>query len=130
MGAFRKFMLYSVLIAVVGIAGWALFAANFVYSDGFRVGTLMKISKKGNLIKTWEGELNEGGLQPAKSNNNAMSSVWSFSVLDKDENVIGEIDSAVALGSRVKLYYKEMPYQFSWRGDTKYFVYKVEEVPN
>ena len=38
-------------------------AACFDYSDGDRVGTVVKFSKKGLLCKTWEGELLVGGMR-------------------------------------------------------------------
>ena len=122
----KRFLLVVALLLVLFFAGWALFAMNFVYSDGYRVGTLIKITNKGYFIKTWEGQLNLGGFSNESSDK--FSTVWDFSVLNKDDEVIQQINDAVERETRVKLFYNEMPYQFSWRGDTKYFVYKVEEL--
>ena len=51
-------LLLTVLVA--GVAGYYLYTAN--YSEGSRSGRLIKISKKGVLFKTWEGQLDVGGI--------------------------------------------------------------------
>ena len=56
--AFGKF----VLIGLVVFIGVMLFLNYANYSDGYRAGVPIKISHKGKLFKTHEGELNEGGL--------------------------------------------------------------------
>ncbi len=86
------------------------------YSEGVRTGELIKISSKGVLVKTWEGEISQGisGAQ-----------IFSFSVLDKDEEVIRKLEEYQ--GEYVKLTYLERFATFFWLGDTKYFVTGVEE---
>lgn len=44
-------------IPVIGFTLWILIALNYTYSSGERAGFLQKISKRGWLCKTWEGEL-------------------------------------------------------------------------
>ena len=39
-----------------------------------------------------------------------------------------DIDDAIAVNAKVKLYYHEKYFRWSWFGDTKHFVYKVERV--
>ncbi|MEO0334067.1 MAG: hypothetical protein AAF223_20740, partial [Bacteroidota bacterium] len=56
--------------------------------------------------------------------------IWDFSVDRGNDEVIKALEAAVDNGNRVKLRYKEKYFQFSWRGDTKYFIYEVEEVPD
>ena len=56
-------MVKKILIAVAVVI--VLFLAFFMfgsYSDGYRAGTVTKLSKKGFIIKTYEGELNTGAL--------------------------------------------------------------------
>ncbi len=99
----------------------ALFAIiyGFIYfvtfSDGIRSGELIKISHKGLVVKTWEGEISQGisGAQ-----------IFSFSVLDKDQEVIEKLQEYQ--GEYVKLSYVERFATFFWLGDSKYFVTKVE----
>src|SRR6476646_10556101 len=54
----------------------------YTYSDGYRYGLLQKFSHKGNLIKTYEGEMI---LSSVKGNNNVAiaSEKIYFSVIDK-----------------------------------------------
>lgn len=120
---FRKFKMTVLLLLALamGVGGYFVFGT---YSNGYRAGNVMKLSKKGILFKTWEGELNVGGLQGGDGD--MATTVWKFSVTDPA--VVKEIEKAVDEGTRVKLYYKEKYMQFAWRGDTKYIVYKVEKV--
>lgn len=72
------------------------------YSDGARTGTLNKLSYKGFTMKSWEGELNLGGIKSTDTGGVA-ANVWAFSV----------VDAAVAqraeklLGRRVVVHYTQ-----------------------
>src|ERR1041385_3320364 len=46
-----------VLLPVFVFTVWAGATLNYTYSSGERAGFLQKVSKKGWLCKTWEGEL-------------------------------------------------------------------------
>lgn len=98
-----------------------LFIYFITYSTGVRSGELIKISRKGVLVKTWEGEISQGisGAQ-----------IFTFSVEDKNEDVITALQKYQ--GKFVKLSYKERYKTFFWLGDTKYFITKVtqEESPH
>lgn len=106
------------MISVVVIVTVIYF--SFIYfvtfSEGVRSGELIKISKKGVLFKTWEGEISQGisGAQ-----------IFSFSVEDKHKDVI--IDLEKYQGRYVKLNYIERYKTLFWLGDSKYFVTKVTE---
>jgi hypothetical protein len=113
-------LIVSIILAFAG----TYFYYNASYSEGFRAGTIVKISKKGYVFKTYEGELNLGNYYTEKGN--PSTSVWAFSVDTDQDSIIKRIEDAALSGRRVKLHYKEMYTQFSWRGDTKYFVHKVE----
>ena len=95
------------------------------YSTGTRAGTIVKLSQKGVVFKTMEGQLNLGGL--TYDSGSPASSLWDFTVDDDDKQVMKDLEEANLNGHRVKLYYKEKFYRLPWRGDTKYFVYKVEK---
>ncbi len=111
----------NILLIVIGslIAIFMLYYA-FVYyvpySEGVRTGELIKVSRKGVLAKTWEGEISQGisGAQ-----------IFSFSVLDKDQEVIRKLQDYQ--GEYVKLNYIERYSTFFWLGDTKYFITDVTE---
>lgn len=86
------------------------------YSEGSRAGELIQFSHRGVLIKTWEGEISQGisGAQ-----------IFSFSVLDKDQEVIDKLNAYQ--GSYVKLKYIERYGTFPFWGETHYFVTEVEQ---
>ncbi|MCB0465757.1 MAG: 6-phosphogluconate dehydrogenase [Aequorivita sp.] len=86
------------------------------YSEGTRAGELIKFSHRGIVIKTWEGEISQGisGAQ-----------IFSFSVLDKDAEVIEKLKEFQ--GNYVKVTYIERFASFAIWGDTKYFITDVEK---
>lgn len=106
----------GVLISTVIIITilYYLFIYFATYSTGVRSGELIKISRKGVIVKTWEGEISQGisGAQ-----------IFTFSVEDKNEQVIADLQKYQ--GKYVKLTYKERYKTFFWLGDTKYFITKV-----
>lgn len=122
----RILKLAAVIIVLVAIAaGSVAMFAN--YSDGSRMGTVIKFSRKGVVFKTYEGQLNLGGISKDASGG-LTPSIWEFSVQRGEDEVQQAIEDALSHGHRVKLHYKEKFYQFDWRGKTKYFVYEVEKV--
>ena len=118
------------LLKKIGIVILLLAIAVFVflnianYSSGFRAGVPTKVSKKGIVLKTYEGTLNIGGL--TNSAEGAIPTTWDFTVKKSADSVIVKLDKAILDGDRVKLMYEEKYVRFFWLGDTKYFVYDVE----
>jgi hypothetical protein len=106
-----------ILIAVVAIpvalgALYLWLVLAWAYSDGERAGILQKVSRKGWLCKTYEGELAISiipGVTPT---------IWEFSV--RDEHLITALNAA--LGKRVVLHYTEHRGVPTCFGDTRYFV--------
>jgi hypothetical protein len=112
----------AVLIALIVVGLIILSVANF--SSGYRAGVPIKVSYKGFIFKTWEGELNVGGLN--NSVQGAIPTTWAFSIADDNEAAREKIEEAITRGKRVKLAYKEKFVKFIWKGDTKYFATEVE----
>ncbi|MEO7521380.1 MAG: hypothetical protein ABIW79_06140, partial [Gemmatimonas sp.] len=53
-----KLSLLTILgVPLAGFALWTVIGLNWTYSEGDRTGTMVKISRKGWLCKTWEGTL-------------------------------------------------------------------------
>ena len=119
----------TVKFGVIGLVVIGLLIAIYFlfgnYSDGTRAGTIVKLSNKGYFFKTLEGQLNLGGL--TQESGSPASSLWDFSVSSNDAQLIKDLEDANLNGRRIKLYYKEKYYTLPWRGDTKYFIYKVEK---
>ncbi|MDR6300759.1 6-phosphogluconate dehydrogenase [Mesonia maritima] len=111
----KKILTY-ILVAIVVIATIYYSFLYFVpYSEGTRAGELIKFSNKGVIVKTWEGQISQGisGAQ-----------IFSFSVLDKNEEVIEKLKKYQ--GEYVELTYIERFGTFIFWGDTKYFITEVE----
>lgn len=122
------------LVIVIGLTAWILIGSYYVfwanYSDGYRIGTVIKLAKRGVVFKTYEGQLNlEFFPSGAKTNkkDDSQSNIWNFSVSNK--SVAAEIETANDKGKRVKVYYDEKYYRLPWVGETKFVVNRVEELP-
>ena len=110
-----KKVLYLALAIIIALFALVYAFIYYVpYSEGVRSGELIKISRKGVVAKTWEGEISQGisGAQ-----------IFAFSVLDKDQAVIEKLKAYQR--EYVKLNYVERYYTFFWLGDTKYFITNV-----
>ncbi len=110
----KKFIIYFLLFVI--LVGGALYAFDYYvpYSEGWRAGKLVKISKKGILIKTWEGQLSTGIGQ---------DHLWNFSVEPKEKLVIEKMIDYQGKGVKIK--YIERFWKIPWLGDTKYFAKEV-----
>jgi hypothetical protein len=114
-----KSILLLVLSAIALFALYIFIALNWSYSKGERAGFLQKVSNKGWICKTWEGELSlvaMPGAAPEK---------FLFTV--RDEAVAQKITAAA--GKRVTLNYEQhkgLP--TTCFGDTDYFVTGVTEI--
>lgn len=56
------------------------------------------------------------------------SQIWEFSVERDNKDVIEILRQASLTGERVELYYIQRYKTFPWRGETEYFVRKVERL--
>jgi len=117
---FKKVLAVILILGIIVV----LFLNFAHYSDGTRAGIPMKLSKKGVIFKTWEGQLNVGGI--TNTPDGAIPTVWEFSVDNDADSVITKLNTAIDQGKRVKVFYKEKYIKFFWLGDTKYFAYKVD----
>lgn len=118
-GRFARRTMWVILAALL-IAGIGyFFYRTYTVSEGSRSGTLFKISKKGYVFKTYEGQLHLAGSAMLTT-----QSTWDFSA--EDASVYGELQKYE--GKNVKCYYHEKVDAFPWQGDTDYLVYKVEPV--
>jgi hypothetical protein len=98
-------------------------ATQFPYSEGDRAGVVSKLSRKGYIIKTSEGELNVGAQGQV---GNMSNNLWAFTVDGGNSKLVKEIEDAMTSGKRVKLHYEQRYLKFFWMGDTEYFITNVE----
>jgi hypothetical protein len=121
----RKFLWWTLAVCLVG---WFIYygICNITYSEGTRSGVLTKISRKGYVFKTYEGDLALSGVGGYMINPQNAGNVWSFSVRSRD--VYEKLKNFE--GRAVNLSYKEKLRTFPWLGETRYFVYDVEQLEN
>ncbi len=117
----KKIIAIVVLVLILALALF-VFVSGWTYSDGSRAGYLIKISKKGVLFKTYEGELNLGGLSDGETTAIINQNIWKFSSLDED--VYKELQKYE--GQRISVNYRQVYRNFPWQGETDYFVTGVE----
>lgn len=115
-----KLLKYSLWLLIIPIILFALYtwaALTWVYSSGERAGYVQKLSQKGFVCKTYEGELvlvSMPGTQAEK---------FFFTV--KDATVAKRINETV--GKRVRLIYEEhIGIPTSCFGESSYFVQDVQ----
>ncbi len=113
----RKFITTGIIVIILVFIAYISFVYFVTFSEGYRSGELIKISKRGVIFKTWEGRLSQGVSEEQQFN---------FSVESSDKDVLEKLKEYQ--GSRVKLTYIERYGTFFWMGDTKHYVKEVEKV--
>ena len=83
-----KWALVLTLIVSV-LVGWFLYTAN--YSEGSRSGRLIKISRKGVVFKTWEGQMDVGGISTPGAPGQ-ITSMWEFTVPADEAELLERLD--------------------------------------
>ncbi len=123
----------------LGFLLFALLSTAYVYwyyfdlfSEGSRPGILIKFSKKGNIFKTFEGEIIQEGYR-SRTQGTINSNNFYFSV--EDQSIADSLNAVI--GKTVKLHYKQYRKSLPWRGDNyngkneelgQYIVDKIEKV--
>jgi len=117
-----RIVLALVAVALL-IAGYFWLALTWSYSTGERAGWIQKLSKKGWVCKTWEGELAMISM-PGATPEKFYFTVWDDAVAQRVNQVMGK---------RVTLHYEEkVGLPTSCFGETRHFVTRVtvvDEIP-
>lgn len=112
-------ILAVILLPVLVLSAWSWIALHVAYASGERVGYVQKISKKGWVCKTWEGELAMVNMP------GSASQIFPFSVSD-DAVARSLMDAA---GKRVAIGYDQhRGVPSSCFGETEYFINSVKVV--
>jgi hypothetical protein len=118
----RRWSILLIKLAIIGLASFAAYTwltVTWSYSKGERAGYVQKISEKGWICKTWEGEL------AMVSMPGTLAEKFTFTV--RDESVVKLINES--LGHRVVLTYEQhVGIPTSCLGETNYFVKDVDRV--
>lgn len=119
---FKKFAFITLLFLIL-IGFIYYFICGMSYSDGTRSGILTKVSRKGFIFKTYEGELNIGGVNQGEGTIMPLT-IFKFSTTKKQ--IYDSLE--VYQGRKVVLKYRQVIKNFFWQGDTDYFVDHVSLV--
>ena len=119
----RRFAITITFILLVLFAGWFWWKFYYTYSDGNRSGLLQKFSHKGDLFKTYEGELVLNSII-ANGTSPLSAEKFYFSVEDA---ALGEKMRNYE-GRRVVVRYTQKKGTLPWRGDSPYIVDSVRLV--
>lgn len=119
----KKFLAIVLLLG----AGVLAFLYWGTYEEGVMAGKVLRVTQKGVVFKTYEGKLNLetfGALKGASP----IAESFDFSVEKNQTDVIKQLEEVSLSGERVNLHFVKRFMRFFWRGDTKYFVIKVERL--
>jgi hypothetical protein len=116
----KKTLYIIVFLAILVVAGFVYWSYYYTFSDGSRAGLLQKFSRKGNVFKTYEGEMILSSVQ-SNANIPLASEKFYFSVNKKD--VAQKLSDLQ--GQFIVVYYKEKKGTLPWRGESTYVVDSV-----
>jgi hypothetical protein len=110
------YLLILLIVILVGTSLWTWLTLSWAYADGTRAGVLQKLTHRGWICKTIEGDLAQyivPGISPQ---------IWKFSV--RDAAVATQLEKNV--GHQVQLHYTEHPgVPSACFADTRFFVDNV-----
>lgn len=100
------------------------------YSDGERVGTIQKFSRKGLVSKTWEGEMLLGGLRRkststtdsggnSHTSSSMVANVWEFTV--EDPALVAKVKKLIDEGAVIRAHYRQEYMTHPFRTETGMF---------
>jgi hypothetical protein len=104
-------------VAILGAAGFTWLTLNWSYSSGERAGYVQKMSERGWVCKTWEGEMAMVTMP------GTVAEKFYFTV--PDAAVAARVNASV--GKRIALHYEQHKWiPSSCFGDTEYFITDVK----
>jgi hypothetical protein len=123
-----KKIVKRIIIAAI-LIGIAVFVFLYwgVYERGIMAGKVLRVTQKGVIFKTYEGKLNLETFGALKGTSPIAES-FDFSVESSEVEVIKALEQVALSGERVNLHFIKRYTTFPWRGDTKYFIDKVEQL--
>lgn len=114
----------AIIALLLGI-GVLVFAYWGVYEKGTMAGKVLRVTEKGMLFKTHEGKISLESFGALKGVS-PVAETFDFSIEGDQTQVIEQLQEVALSGERVNLHFVKRYVAFPWRGDTKYFVEKVE----
>ena len=117
----KRILLLAIIIglAVLSFAYWG------TYEKGVMAGKVLRVTEKGVIFKTYEGKISLDSFGALKGVS-PVAETFDFSIESGQTEVIHQLTDVALSGERVNLTFVKRYMRFPWRGDTKYFVTKVE----
>jgi len=115
-----KVLAFLLVLCILLPLTYLFFTYHFSYSEGESVGFVQKLSYKGWVCKTWEGE-------QIRSIANLQTAPDKFLFTVRDDSVAEKINQS--LGEKVVLMYEEHRGLPSCFGDTSHFIVDVKAAP-
>jgi hypothetical protein len=115
------------ILTIALLAGIATLAFLYwgVYERGVWAGKVLSVSEKGMVFKTHEGKISVESFGSLKGTS-PFAETRDFSVENDEIQVLHDLQESALEGERVNLHFVRRYALFPWRGDTKYFVVRVE----
>ncbi len=123
-------ILGAIALTVATSIGGCTMLNNYEYSSGSRAGVINKMSHKGLIWKTYEGQMALEGI--VSSGERMGANLWEFSVDNQTrhgenkEELAKKLNEALESGQKIKVKYIEVICGWPWRGSTGYYVQSVE----
>ncbi len=117
----KRILLISLALGI----GTLAFLYFGVYERGVMAGKVLRITEKGMVFKTYEGKLSLesfGALRGVSP----IAETFDFSVASDQTEAIAQLQEVSLSGERVNLHFVKRYMKFPWRGETSYFIEKVE----
>jgi hypothetical protein len=98
---------------LISIMCLSLAACGYVTGRGEKVGTIIKLSKEGVFVKTWEAEIIRGGMS---NGSGGFSSTPFFFTID-DNALLAKVQTAFDSQKEIKIHYKRRAYFWTFTSE-------------
>ena len=119
----KKFLLWTLVIILLLVGPFIYWKYFFTYSEGYRAGLLQKFSYRGNVFKTYEGEMI---LSSVESNRNVALASEKFYFSVKEKSIADRMEQLE--GYFIVVHYRQKHGVLAWDGETPYFVDSVRVI--
>lgn len=118
-----KRFLFIVLLLGAGVLAFFYWG---IYESGVMAGKVLSITQRGMIFKTYEGKMSIESFGSLKGVS-PIAETRDFSVEKNETEIIKSLEQVALSGERVNLHFVRRYWRFPWRGDTKYFIVRVEK---
>lgn len=118
-------------VATGGCVATCAVTNSWKYGEGYRVGMVNKISKKGAIWETYEGQMALEGISGSGSSVGA--NTWDFAIdnympEEKQKELRDTLESCMNSGQKVKIHYVQQLSTFPWRSESNHLIQSIEPV--